>query len=747
MIYSLARKLTLPIVLCITAIAVAACNEADRLRVSQPVETAIGAPSIAPEPTKPPPDPELAAELRGQGDFEAAIEVYAAIAGATDGDTRQEARLAQAQLLDRAQRYEEASDVLRAYVGSEGAGSPASAAQFLLARSLSELGDDAGALSVYERYIAGEGAAADYARAERAKLLARAGRSSEAELAAREALAGILSEGAKQSLSFAMGAAFDEAGDGTLALAWYEEAARLGDPASALARSGAVRKRLGDPGWVSDYQRVVSDYPASGPAAGLLDTLDEAGVGAAEFTRGYVYYRAFRDSAARAAFERAIAAGDQPAESAYYVAALDERTGDTASAIEGYRRSVEIDPRTPLADDALWWRGRLLESAGRSEEARADYDRLVAEYPQSEWRADADFHGGLISYRRGDYATAAASWASFAETATEDELPRARFWHGLALLRAGDPAGDVALRALAAEAPDDFYGLRAQVLVGENDDDPRDADLDDEPVEWDAIFASIATATGTDPRTAPVTALTDPRWPVATELDAVGLRDEATGLFLAIVRDHDGDPVELAQIAREIEHDDLTSVAARAAVFLRRSLPDGAEPHPELLRVAYPLAYARLVADAAESEDISPLLLLALVRQESFYDPDAGSSAGALGLTQVIPPTGEAIADALGIDDFTVDDLFRPQLSLRFGANYIGSQLRAFDENPYHALAAYNGGPGTAANAIETAGDDIDLFVEDLEFDETRLYVKLVMENYARYRHLYEGLDAPSLPQ
>ncbi|HEY8172151.1 MAG TPA: transglycosylase SLT domain-containing protein, partial [Dehalococcoidia bacterium] len=122
-------------------------------------------------------------------------------------------------------------------------------------------------------------------------------------------------------------------------------------------------------------------------------------------------------------------------------------------------------------------------------------------------------------------------------------------------------------------------------------------------------------------------------------------------------------------------------------------------------------------------------------------------SAGALGLTQVVEPTGQAIASDLGVAGFTIDDLYRPKLSLRFGASYLSDQLKAFDGNAYYALAAYNGGPGTASNAEDSAGGDIEMFVEDLEFEETQRYVRLVMEHYARYRELYEGLDRPSLPR
>ena len=141
------------------------------------------------------------------------------------------------------------------------------------------------------------------------------------------------------------------------------------------------------------------------------------------------------------------------------------------------------------------------------------------------------------------------------------------------------------------------------------------------------------------------------------------------------------------------------------------------------------------------------LLLLAVVRQESFFDPLAGSTAGAVGLTQVIPATGEAIARDLAIADFQLEYLYRPAASLRFGAHYLQQQLDAFDVNVYHALGAYNGGPGNAERWRKAAGDDVDRFVEEIDFSQTKAYLQLVLENLARYRRLYEGLDEPSLPR
>jgi soluble lytic murein transglycosylase len=127
-----------------------------------------------------------------------------------------------------------------------------------------------------------------------------------------------------------------------------------------------------------------------------------------------------------------------------------------------------------------------------------------------------------------------------------------------------------------------------------------------------------------------------------------------------------------------------------------------------------------------------------MFRQESRFNPGAHSGAGALGLAQVMPATGEGIAQNLQVPDFQADDLFRPAVGVRFGAFYLAHQRDAMHGSLVGALAAYNGGPG---NAQRWAGGDTvadqDVFTEGIDYDETRSYVKLVIGNYAAYRRLY----------
>jgi soluble lytic murein transglycosylase len=131
--------------------------------------------------------------------------------------------------------------------------------------------------------------------------------------------------------------------------------------------------------------------------------------------------------------------------------------------------------------------------------------------------------------------------------------------------------------------------------------------------------------------------------------------------------------------------------------------------------------------------------MAALIRTESFWEPGAISPVGAMGLTQVMPETGAGIAEALGIEGFDPASLLRPATSLKFGAYFIGEQLKEF-QFPYVALAAYNGGPGRAARWIEAwDGESAASFAEAVDIEETRNYVELVMMFYARYEAAHGG--------
>jgi soluble lytic murein transglycosylase len=240
----------------------------------------------------------------------------------------------------------------------------------------------------------------------------------------------------------------------------------------------------------------------------------------------------------------------------------------------------------------------------------------------------------------------------------------------------------------------------------------------------------------------------DPRWTKAQELLNVGFPRSAAAELRDLMWSQARNPMALWALAQSYRWLGQTEMSSRSAeLILEKLSPEERAKAPRaLLRLAYPEDYVGLLQSAEESEGVSPETMLALMRQESFFDPLAGSGAGATGLTQVIPTTGQEIATDLSDSSFTNADLLRPVVSIRFGAHYLEKQLAAFDGNLYYALAAYNAGPGAVENWRDASGDDIDMFLEQVDVGEANLYVRLVMENLALYRYLYDGAPRPSLP-
>jgi soluble lytic murein transglycosylase len=249
--------------------------------------------------------------------------------------------------------------------------------------------------------------------------------------------------------------------------------------------------------------------------------------------------------------------------------------------------------------------------------------------------------------------------------------------------------------------------------------------------------------TGTESLTLPLTVTQGPDLARGQILLEVGLRTEALNTFERVLSSVENDPVALAALGRFFRERGLYGLAASSATRLADLWPDG-EIHdaPLTLRyLAHPLAYTDLLSAEAQSRGLDPLLLAALVRQESLFEPAAESWVGARGLGQVMPATGEGIAQALGVKDFAVDDLYRPAVSLRFGAYYLAAQLQRFDDQILVALAAYNGGPGNALQWLEAGGDDLDLFVEAITAVQSRLYLQGVYEQYMIYEELYRSAE------
>jgi soluble lytic murein transglycosylase len=145
-------------------------------------------------------------------------------------------------------------------------------------------------------------------------------------------------------------------------------------------------------------------------------------------------------------------------------------------------------------------------------------------------------------------------------------------------------------------------------------------------------------------------------------------------------------------------------------------------------RVRYPLRYEQIVVGHAENYGLEPQLVAAVIYQESKFDPNAESDSGAVGLMQLLPSTGQGIADRTGGDAWTPADLHNPELNIRYGSWYLRHLLDKYGDEEL-ALAAYNAGQ-TNVDRWRAEGGGI-------QFAETRHYVQRVQELKQTYADAY----------
>lgn len=153
-------------------------------------------------------------------------------------------------------------------------------------------------------------------------------------------------------------------------------------------------------------------------------------------------------------------------------------------------------------------------------------------------------------------------------------------------------------------------------------------------------------------------------------------------------------------------------------------------------RLRYPLEYEHIVRGHARQYDLDAALLAAVIYQESRFDADAVSSSGAIGLMQLLPDTAQGIAQFTGGSRFEVDDLYDPEINVRYGSFYLRRLLRKYEDQRL-ALAAYNAGQANVDGWLAEGR-------EGIPFPETREFVENVLEAREVYARAYAdelGLD------
>ena len=160
--------------------------------------------------------------------------------------------------------------------------------------------------------------------------------------------------------------------------------------------------------------------------------------------------------------------------------------------------------------------------------------------------------------------------------------------------------------------------------------------------------------------------------------------------------------------------------------------------HKAFMRAFYPRKYTELVEIYAREYELDPFLVYAVIKCESNFNPDAKSDAGALGIMQITPETFAWIqTKAMENPNLSENALFDPETGIKYGALLLSVHLSEF-KSAELALCAYHAGRGQLRQWIADGKlTEKDTDIDHIPFQDTRRYVKRVMETYKSYRKLY----------
>ena len=384
------------------------------------------------------------------------------------------------------------------------------------------------------------------------------------------------------------------------------------------------------------------------------------------------------------------------------------RLGDPG-ATEALSAFAQTYPADTAAPTALYLVGDLLEGRGDWTGAGRWFGALLSRYPADLRASNARFRLAARASEEGRPDSAARLYQAEVD-ASGPQRNAARFWLGRLARERGDAAKAQELwTALAHEDSIGYYGLRARREV------------------------ALAPLRIADAPTAPVPPL------VAAELGALDT------LILAGLDTEAQAEVRWVLLHPPQETDALLVWSARLAeagwgpagvrlgwLTVARNPND-----PRALRAIFPWPDRAAVEAEAQEFGVDPLLFVAIVRQESVFDLEALSAAGARGLAQLLPGTAARTARSLDVTYYpewiTVADL-----NLHLGAAHLADLLRRYGGRVEAAVAAYNAGPIPVARWLARPGaDDPDRFIELIPYPETRGYVRAVLRNRELYRALY----------
>lgn len=339
---------------------------------------------------------------------------------------------------------------------------------------------------------------------------------------------------------------------------------------------------------------------------------------------------------------------------------------------------------------------------------QADFDEAIALYLDQKYKqASVEFRQFMDEFPRSAQRFRAQYWLAQALTQEQKHEDAKKYYE-----------------TILEESPLSYYGLLATLALGRE--------------IGSQIEASVPLATASDPFLGPQelvrlrraeTLISAQAFPIAAmELKEIRQRESLSSQFL----------LYLAALCHQAGYH------AGSFSLMQELINRGAEGMVKsyTLRLIFPSPYLELIEKNAKENNLDPVLVLSLMKQESSFETSAASSSGAQGLMQLMPTTAQEV-----FPDVLRTDLQQADTNIRLGTRYLAKLMDRFNGNIVYALAGYNAGPNAADRWIKAAGGKRGLFefIETIPYKETRDYVSAIIRNYYWYAHTL-GRDLPKTP-
>ncbi|MGD1949551.1 MAG: transglycosylase SLT domain-containing protein [Leptolyngbyaceae cyanobacterium] len=383
------------------------------------------------------------------------------------------------------------------------------------------------------------------------------------------------------------------------------------------------------------------------------------------------------------------------------------------------------------AGEALLKKANILEQLNSPTSAKDARTSILSQYSASDAAAELRLSRAHRAAKANDVATARQLAEALVSDSPHSELAaEASFWSGKWAQNLGQNSeAQKAYERTLVQYPESYFAWRSAVMLG-----------------WDVgDFNSVRSLS-------PEVSLPRAREPLPAGSETLQLlyrlgQDVAAWSLWQTEFETAQEPTVAEQFTDGVMRvgvgDNLDGIFMLSSLAWRDDETEQAEYQqlratPNYWQTVYPFPFSDLIQAWSQQRQLNPLLVTALMRQESRFEPKIRSVVGAIGLMQVMPETGDWILAQIGESTDNLDTtLETPNENIKLGTWYLDYTHQEYSDNSMFAVASYNAGPGAVADWVARGYGDPDEFVENIPFSETKGYVEAVFGGYWNYLRLY----------